>query len=107
MPLHRCLATVGRKLVFGDPLRCQRPLTLGLHSAEGPAGSASVCVPWSVVVTPDRMLWACRSLLASTSRFTMELWVVLLVLVDSLPGKADICWPGIFPRVLTSRGAVS
>lgn len=36
----------------------------------------------------------------------MELWVVL-VLVDSLPGKANTCWPGIFSQVLASRGAIS
>ena len=44
----RCPCTVawrwwGRKLAFGDPLGCQQPLTLGLHIAEGPAVSASVC----------------------------------------------------------------
>ena len=64
-------------------------------------------VPWSVVVPPDRMLWACRSLWESTSCLMMELWVVLLVLVDSLPGKANTCWPGIFSQVLVSRGAIS
>ncbi|CAI9167104.1 unnamed protein product [Rangifer tarandus platyrhynchus] len=43
----RCPRTVawrhGEGNAFGDPLGCQRPLTLGLHIAEGPAGSASVC----------------------------------------------------------------
>lgn len=94
MPSHCCLATVGRKLASGDPAGCQRPLTLGLHSAEGPAESVSVCVPWSMAVLPDKMLWACRSLWVCTSRFTMELWVVL-ALVDSLSGKADTyrSWP--------------
>lgn len=99
MPSHCCLATVGRKLASGDPAGCQRPLTLGLHSAEGPAESVSVCVPWSMAVLPDKMLWACRSLWVCTSRFTMELWVVL-ALVDSV-------WQSRHLQVLASRAAVS
>lgn len=46
-------------------------------------------------------------LVVSTSRLMMELWVVWLVLVDSLPGKANTCWPGIFSQVLASRGTIS